>query len=124
MREQQRLWRDRADAQARLSLPCSHTCDEYHFHTTWLQCKHGQNRFAKLSYEKKTFSTNAPSPVPDLEILLEVNLSFQVRLTIILVCGIFSRANGSGSSMLKYNGSNPSLLKLSVELDRQINLRR
>ena len=30
------------------------------------------------------------SPVPDLEILLKVNLSFQVRLTIILAFGIFS----------------------------------
>ena len=29
------------------------------------------------------------SPVLDLEILLEVNLNFQVRLTIILACGIF-----------------------------------
>ena len=61
------------------------------------------------------------SPVPDLEILLEVNLNFQVRLTIILAFGIFSRANGSGSSMMKYNGSNQSLIKISVELDRQIN---
>ena len=29
------------------------------------------------------------SPVPDLKILLAVNLNFQVRLTIILACGIF-----------------------------------
>ena len=49
------------------------------------------------------------SPVLDLEIMLEVNLSFQFRLTTILTCGIFSRANSLGSSMLKYNGSNPSL---------------
>ena len=56
--------------------------------------------------------------------LLEVNLKFQVRLTIILACGIFSRANGSGSSVLKYNGSKPSLLKISVELDRQISLKQ
>ena len=62
--------------------------------------------------------------MPDLEILLEVNLNFQVRLTIILACGIFTRANGSGSSMLKYIGSNPSLLKISVELDRQISLKQ
>ena len=40
-----------------------------------------------------------------------------------LACGIFPQANGSGSSMLKYNGSYPSLLKISVELDRQINLK-
>ena len=40
-----------------------------------------------------------------------------------LACGIFPKANGSGSSMLKYNGSYPSLLKISVELDRQINLK-
>ena len=59
-----------------------------------------------------------------MEILLEVNLNFQVRLTLILACGIFSRANGSGNSMLKYKGSNPSLLKLSIELDRQINLKQ
>ena len=64
------------------------------------------------------------SPVLDLEILSEVNLNFQVRLTIILACGIFPRANGSGSSMLKYNGSNPSLLTLYVELDQQINLKQ
>ena len=64
------------------------------------------------------------SSVPDLEILLEVNLNFQVRLTIILACGIFSWANGSGSSMLKYIGSNPSLLKISVELDQQISLKQ
>ena len=70
-------------------------------------------RFKPLTYSS--------SPVPDLEILLEVNLNFQVRLTIMLACGIFSRANGSGSLMLKYNGSNPSLLKISDELDLQIN---
>ena len=64
------------------------------------------------------------SPVPYLEILLEVNLNFQDHLTIILACGIFSRMNGSGSSMLKYNNSNPSLLKNSIELDRQINLKQ
>ena len=50
--------------------------------------------------------TAQSSPVLDLEILLEVNPNFQVRLTIILTCGVFSRA------MLKYNDSNPSLLKL------------
>ena len=56
--------------------------------------------------------------------LLEVNLSFQVRLTIILACGIVSSANSSGSAVLKYNNSNPSLLKISVELDRQIILKQ
>ena len=64
------------------------------------------------------------SLVLDLEILVEVNLNFQVRLKIILACGISSRANGSGSSMLKYNGSNLSLLKISVELEGQINLKQ
>ena len=64
------------------------------------------------------------SLVPDLEIILEVNLNFRVRHTIILTCGIFFRVNGSGSSLLKYIVSNPSLLKISVELDRQINLKQ
>ena len=50
------------------------------------------------------------SPVSDLDILLQVNVNFRVRLTIIMACGIFSRVNSSGSSVLKYNGSNPSLL--------------
>ena len=36
---------------------------------------------------------------PDLEIILEVNLNFQVRLTIIFAFGIFSRGNGSGGSL-------------------------
>ena len=62
------------------------------------------------------FYLSAPSPVPDLEMLLEVSLHFQVRLTIILGCGSFSRANGSRSSILKYNGSNPSLLKILLSL--------
>ena len=56
------------------------------------------------------------SPVSDLEILLEVNLNFQVRLTIILACGTFSRENGSGSSLLKYNRSSPSLSVISFSL--------
>ena len=37
-----------------------------------------------------------------------------------VACGIFSQGKGSGSSLLNYNGSNPSLLKISVQLDRQI----
>ena len=78
---------------------------------------------SEISYPS-TSSIKVCSPVPDLEILLAVNLHFQVRLTIILACGIFSRANGSESSVLKYNGSNPSLLKISVELDGQINLKQ
>ena len=52
------------------------------------------------------------SPVPDLEILLKVNLNFQVRLTTILACGIYFQENGSGSSLLKYNCSGPSLFSL------------
>ena len=93
-----------------------------------------QNLFSVRCYGFSTYcgtiqsccvpSSTHLSPVPDLEILLEVNLNFQVRLTIILACGIFSQANGSGSSMLKYNDSKPSLLKISVELDRQINLKQ
>ena len=35
-------------------------------------------------------------PVADLEILYEVNLNFQVWLTIILACGIFPLGNGPG----------------------------
>ena len=58
------------------------------------------------------------SPDPDLEILLEVNLNFQVRLTIILVFGIFSRGNGSWSFLLKYINSSPFLLVISVPLDK------
>ena len=54
------------------------------------------------SYLAGARAHEVPSPVPDLELLLEVNVNFQVRLTIILAYGIFSRANGSGSSMLKY----------------------
>ena len=59
-------------------------------------------------------------PSPDLEILLEVNLNFQVRLTVIMACGIFSRENGSGSSMLKYNHINPFLSVIFVQLDKGI----
>ena len=58
------------------------------------------------------------SPDPDLEILLEVNLNFQVRLTIILAFGIFPRGNGSGSFLLKYNYSSPFLLAISVPLGK------
>ena len=58
------------------------------------------------------------SPDPDLEILLEVNLTFQVRLTTILAFGIFPRGNGSGSFLLKYNNSSPFLLVISVPLDK------
>ena len=58
------------------------------------------------------------SPGPDLEILLEANLNFQVRLTIILAFGIFSRGNGSGSFLLKYNNGSPFLLVISVPFDK------
>ena len=60
------------------------------------------------------------SPDPDPEILLEVNLNFQVRLTLVLAFGIFSRGNGSGSFLLKYDNSSPFLLVISVPLDKQI----
>ena len=63
------------------------------------------------------------SPVPDLEILLEINLIFQVQLTIILACGIFSWENGSGSSLLKYNCCGPSLSVISVQFDKEIILK-
>ena len=57
------------------------------------------------------------SPVPDMEKLLEVNLNFQVQLTVILAFGIFPRSKGSGSSLLKYNDSSPFLLEIFAELD-------
>ena len=59
------------------------------------------------------------SPVPDQEILLEVNLNIQVRLTIILACRIFSRENRSGSPRLKYNHSSPPLSVISVQLNKE-----
>ena len=37
---------------------------------------------------------------------------------------VFPEQTTRGSSLLKYNGSNPSLLKISVELDHQINLKQ
>ena len=37
--------------------------------------------YAKVVGHPDTGSYPAPSPVPDLEILFEVNLSYQVRLT-------------------------------------------
>ena len=55
-----------------------------------------------------------------MEILLEVNLNFQVRLTIILANGIFSRLNLLGSSLLIFNGNIHSLLQFFTELDLQI----
>ena len=62
------------------------------------------------------------SPVPDLEILLEVNLNFQVRLTIILACNIPPPPRENGS-LLKYNRSGPSLLVISVQFDKEIILK-
>ena len=58
-----------------------------------------------------------PSPDLYLEILLEVNLNFQVRLTIILANGIFSRKNLPGSSLLSFNGNIHSLLQIFAEHD-------
>ena len=60
------------------------------------------------------------SPIPDLEILFEVNLNFHIQLTIILACGIFSQENGSERSLLKYNRSGPPLSVISVQFDKEI----
>ena len=51
-------------------------------------------------------NTTKFSPVPDLEMLLKVNLNFQVRLTMVLTLFLvlFPQGNGSGGSPLKcYN---------------------
>ena len=77
----------------------------------------------QLNFVPYGMCTSVGSPVPDLEILLEVNLNFQVWLTIILACGIFSRENGSGSSLLKYYRSGPSLSVISVQFDKEIILK-
>ena len=47
-----------------------------------LHCPHEEGKHPKLFID---------SPDPYVEILLEVNLNFQVRLTIILANGIFPR---------------------------------
>ena len=49
-----------------------------------------QNLFTPIRTTKAQFS-KLPSPDPYLDFILEVNLNFQVRLTIILANGIFSQ---------------------------------
>ena len=65
---------------------------------TWSAlCNEAPFRFWK-NFASSEFEPDlkTPRPVPDLEILLEVNLNFQVRLTIILACGIFSLSEQLG----------------------------
>ena len=50
----------------------------------------GQKMLSENNNDVEGYSWWNLSPIPDLEILLEVNLNFQVQLTMILACGIFS----------------------------------
>ena len=59
------------------------------------------------------------SPVPDLEILYEVNLNIQVWLTIILACGIFPERM-AWEVLCRSNDISPSLLAISVLTDKEI----
>ena len=58
-----------------------------------------------------------------MKILLEVNLNFQVQLTIILACGIFFPERMAREVVLKYNRSGPFLSVMSVPFDKEIILK-
>ena len=73
-----------------------------------------------ISFVELKFHRQKISPDPYLEMLLDVNINFKVRLTLILAnYGIYPRETVSGSSLFKFIVDILSLADMFIAVDLQ-----